>query len=617
MFKRGNKRAQVAIYVIVAIVVVAGILLYFILRERTSVSGVPINLQPVFDEYKACIKDETLAAASLMGSQGGRIAIKDYSPGSAYAPFSSQLNFLGFPVPYWYYITGNGVIKEQVPTKSDMELELGDYLQQRLSQCDFSEQRRKGFGVTLESPQVKATINDGTISVDVKSRLTARQDGDSISQNEFKVDVISKLGKFYRTAIDIYNKEKKDAFLENYSVDVLRLYAPVDGVEISCSGKVWRSREVVDTLYDALEANIAAIKFSGSYYSLTDDKHKYFVVDQPVDESVNLIFSRDWPSKVEINGDGVNDELMMAQPVGNQQGMGMMGFCYSPYHFVYDLSYPVLIQVYDGKDIFQFPVVVVVDKNMPRNALPTTEQPSESDVDICKFSTQDLAINLFDNGLNPVDGDVSYTCFNQRCSLGESTNGVLVAKVPSCINGKVEVSATGYSTSSDYVSSNEQSSVDIFLDREYMVNLSLNVGGKPFNGNAVISFNGNKSVGASFPDSKEVRISEGNYDVTVYAYANTSITIPSSTKTQCSKVPSGGLAGFFGGTTEQCYDINVPETKIESALIGGGHAGQYVLASQLERGVLNIDVGSLPTPTTLDQLQNNFQAFDQMGVSIS
>ena len=29
---------------------------------------------------------------------------------------------------------------------------------------------------------------------------------------------------------------------------------------------------------------------------------------------------------------------MIAKPVGTEQGMGIMGFCYSPYHFVYDIN---------------------------------------------------------------------------------------------------------------------------------------------------------------------------------------------------------------------------------------------------------------------------------------
>jgi len=60
---------------------------------------------------------------------------------------------------------------------------------------------------------------------------------------------------------------------------------------------------------------------------------------------------------------------LIANPVGNQPGLGVLCFCYVPYHFVYNIGYPVLIQVYSGEEIFQFPVAVVVKGNKPREAL--------------------------------------------------------------------------------------------------------------------------------------------------------------------------------------------------------------------------------------------------------
>ena len=45
--------------------------------------------------------------------------------------------------------------------------------------------------------------------------------------------------------------------------------------------------------------------------------------------------------KIEIHG--TNGALMLARPVGNAQGMGAMGFCYSPYHFV-------MMSSHDGSD---------------------------------------------------------------------------------------------------------------------------------------------------------------------------------------------------------------------------------------------------------------------------
>ena len=62
---------------------------------------------------------------------------------------------------------------------------------------------------------------------------------------------------------------------------------------------------------------------------------------------------------------------MIAKPIGTQPGLSAMKFCYAPYKFVYDMYFPVLIQVYskdDANEVFQFPVSVVINKNMPREA---------------------------------------------------------------------------------------------------------------------------------------------------------------------------------------------------------------------------------------------------------
>ena len=99
--------------------------------------------------------------------------------------------------------------------------------------------------------------------VNVDSNLYVSKGTDSGSKNSFSVSVDSKLGNLYQNALSIYNLERSNAFLENYSVDVLRIYAPVDGVDSSCSPKIWKTPDVVSGLKDALSANIAAIKFKG------------------------------------------------------------------------------------------------------------------------------------------------------------------------------------------------------------------------------------------------------------------------------------------------------------------------------------------------------------------
>ncbi len=619
MEKRGismikRKLGQVTIYVIIAIVLVVGIVLFFVLRNNLlGTEAIPQEVKEVYDYYQGCIRLETENAIQLAGSQGGRIDVADYVPGSDYAPFSSQLNFLGFPVPYWYYISGNGVIKEQVPSKSDIERELAVFIEEGLSECNFENFVIRGFVIERDEAEVNVIINENTVDVNVHSPLSVQREDKGHTKSTFAETVDTKLGKFYDLALEIYSKEKRDSFLEYYAADVLYLNAPVDGVEIQCGPLLWNTPGVMNDIRAGLEQNFATIKFRGNYYSLSNKTKEYFVVDHDVDEAVNVMYSKQWPTKIEINGEGVDEVVMMAEPVGTQEGMGAMGFCYVPYHFVYDVSFPALIQIYDENEMFQFPVVVVIDNNVPRQAL-VSELPYEdtSEEDICSKKTEEVEINLYDVNLNEVNGNITFECFDQRCRLGETTDGTLRSLAPACLNGYVSVRAEGYTDKKELFSTNKDKFIDVILDREYELNVSALMDGSKLDKTTIVSFMRTDGVSytLAFPQQKTITLSEGNYEVSAHVYGNSSITIPASSKTECVDVPKEGLLGLFGSTKEKCFDINMPETKIETALIGGGKTSTYILESDLRKKELIIRVQSLPPPRSIDQLANNFELFE-------
>jgi F0F1-type ATP synthase membrane subunit a len=98
MFIRGRK-GQLSVIVIVALVILAGIVIYFGFRN-VNVSSVPSELEPVYGYYSECIESTTEDALKIAGIQGGRIYLENYEPGSSYSPFGNQLRFLGSPVSY-------------------------------------------------------------------------------------------------------------------------------------------------------------------------------------------------------------------------------------------------------------------------------------------------------------------------------------------------------------------------------------------------------------------------------------------------------------------------------------------------------------------------------------
>src|SRR6185503_15086052 len=211
-------------------------------------SGISAEFQPVYDVYSECITQETENALSLLGSQGGRLNMGEYKAGNDYSPFSNQLNFLGVPVSYWYYVTGNNLIAEQVPTLNEMEREVEGFIEERINDCDLSAFAEQGFFIEKGDAKATVDINNEGVSVEVDEDLSVSKEDRSARKTSHSVEVNSNFGKLYSTAQQIYSKEKEDTFLEYYAVDVLNSYAPVDGVEVQCSPKVWKTPEVVSGL---------------------------------------------------------------------------------------------------------------------------------------------------------------------------------------------------------------------------------------------------------------------------------------------------------------------------------------------------------------------------------
>src|SRR3989344_4416185 len=111
------KRGQIGIFVIIGLVIVAGIGAFFLINSKMQQSPERSEMENVFERYSECIREETRLGASIAGSQGGYIYTEDYEDGSELSPTGSQLNFLGRPVIYWNYVSENGVNVERVPER--------------------------------------------------------------------------------------------------------------------------------------------------------------------------------------------------------------------------------------------------------------------------------------------------------------------------------------------------------------------------------------------------------------------------------------------------------------------------------------------------------------------
>ncbi len=602
-----DRRGQVTIFIIVAIVIVAGIILYFTLQGDSGES-IPEDMRPVYDYYVSCLEDTTGEGVRLLGEQGGYIETPDFVPGSPYIPFSSQLSFFGQAVPYWMYVSGNNILKEQIPTRNNMERELESYVSNRIVDCDFSDFEAMGYDVYIEDGSASVGIKESSVDVSVNNKITIFKGEQSAFVTSHEFSVGSKLGKFYNMAVDVYDYERENMFLENYALDVMRLYAPVDGVELGCSPKVFVDEEIREDLYGGLDSNMNSIKLKGNYYDLSSPERNYFVSDLgfDVDENVNVMYNPNWPTRIEIYGDRV------VAPVGAQPGVAAMGLCYVPYHLVYDISFPVMIQFYDSEELFQFPISVIIDNSQPREALPPTFGDVSLEDEVCKYQNSDLLVYTYDSELNPVEARLQFKCLDSICEIGETKNvgddAIFDGKVSQCVNGFIVASADGYADGKYKISTNSESVANIVLKKEYEVGLDLgDIGGV-----AMVSFmSEDYSTTVMYPEIKNVTLVEGEYDVSVYIYQNSTLTLESHSDRMCVDVPVSGVGGLLGLEEEKCYDIDVPSMAVEMAVIGGGSSTEYVAESMLSDSVeLNLNVPLFGRPASLDELQENYASVE-------
>ena len=624
-----NKKGQITIFIIIAIVIVAALIIFFTVRNVLDDDITRSEFSPIYESFDSCIEQTTREALSIAGTQAGYLFPPDFEPGSEYAPFSNQLEFVGLGIPYWYYLSSNGLVKEQVPNKRQIENQIAEFLEFELTRCDFSSFRQQGHEININTPDVEVKILDNKVQVKVDMNLEVEKVGSSEVKSSHEVEVRSKFGEFYNIALELYDKELQEVFLEDLSVDVMYNYAPVTGSEVSCSPLIWNPSEVVNDIKSGLSSNVQALKVDNGNYDLQNEEDKYFVVDFQTDENVRFLYQEDWPSKVEIWP--AENNLLLAEPVGLEEGLGILGFCYVPYHFVYDIYYPVLIQIYDTQEIFQFPVSVIVDKSVPRNSLEGERINEESSLnEFCSYRNTEVEVFTFDSALEPVEADIYFTCLNERCNMGKTQNlgsdAVLIENFPQCINGLVEAKAEGYITGSVIKSTNSEGVANIVLDKLYDLDLELVVGGLPLEsrdakGLAVVNFKNERyTTTVVYPRIKDVKLAEGLYNVSVQVFSGSSLTIPSSSERQCIEVASPGLLGFFGKKNEECFNIELPAQTLDNALSGGGNSQEFIFESDLQSSnSVKVSVPLLPNPTTFDQLQQNYELLSsqRLGVELS
>ncbi|MBS3160621.1 hypothetical protein J4213_02885 [Candidatus Woesearchaeota archaeon] len=594
-----KKRGQVSVYIILGLVVLITTVLLFSFRNYIFKSQFERELESIeiLEEFKpvknyldSCVSQVALEGAQILGSQGGYIELpQENVPVNPNAPFSNKLDVFrnnGLEVPYWFYETGNGIQKQQIPTLSEMQDQLAVYINSNLNDCLNNFTAFQGYDFSsFNNIETEIEIRDEEIFVRILSDMEISKDGLTAKFDKFLITVPVPLGKLYDTSLNLFEESSRNNFFEEKTIDMMVLYdeIPLSKTEFSCDIKIWDENQVKTDFKRIVNRNIGAVKTSQ-----TTDYFTLGSVDKDINS--NFLYSENWPFYMEVfpsdNGILKGDEII--KKTGALKALSIF-LCLNNYHFVYDVKYPILITLNKNNYNFQFAQMIVIDNNQPKENILGTLNPIET-VNICDRKATKTRVNTLTVNNNdvvvPLDNVlISFKCLTNTCNIGETSNengnAVLEENFQQCLNGQIIAEKEGYNKATSTISTNQESQVSLVLEPYYNKEIEIVVVDKSSgatrelrsNEKVLLTFDHlteDYSEAITYPETKNINLISGDYAITTYLSMNDpgKITIDPETVEKCVKVPKGGLLGLFFDETK-CITTTLEGFNLEDVVVGG------------------------------------------------
>lgn len=508
MLKKNNKNAQITVFVIIGIVMlITGIFLFFkndISLFENSQSKIKNQVKDVVDN---CLETHAYNGAFMLGMQGGFIDIpkklandpsKYIQYGGKIANWDSERNY-------------------DIPTINSMQKELNNYVHEQAIRCIKNDLNiiNSTFDVEYfeDEFRVETKINDQNIVVDsnIPIKIKEKNSDTEFLVNDFHVKLDDvKLGDLYNLAVEIYNLEGKNNFLESLVLDQIssasaydniKTSMPSEGLFISCSPRIWTLMQLQDNLVNLNNNNFKYLQFEGTYPKTAEfeanlggknkayqDYYKnnyFFKLQNPKSSFKDFNVDIFYPQTQNRSRFGFlannfrefkvtpsNGAIVKAMNFKVDSSLKMPLPCIQLFHHLYTLDYDLIIRLNDlGKNnnknfFFQFPLRVKIKNNNPKvkpfNQI-TTEPKTATNEKYCSNESKNsrLIVYAFDknNHQKPISGvNISYKCVNLECNMGttkkrfyngqevDTTTAKLDTLFPYCINGKVIANKKGYHT---------------------------------------------------------------------------------------------------------------------------------------------------------------------------
>lgn len=195
-----NKKAQITIFIIIAVLMVVAILLiFFAVRQRN------VSVQEMLDpnsNIQKCTKDAVEKAVDIMLPQGGYISPTNYKLFN-----NNKAAYLCYNKNYYF-----PCINQEPIYISHLEKEITNYIKPKIDECFYSlqlELEKRNYNIETGGLEVTAEVVPNNIKIHINKKFDLTRNEETRSYKKFEVKLISPLFDLANIAREIVNQESK------------------------------------------------------------------------------------------------------------------------------------------------------------------------------------------------------------------------------------------------------------------------------------------------------------------------------------------------------------------------------------------------------------------------
>ncbi len=212
-----NKKGQVTIFIIVAVIIVSVIASFFLLKSGIvpGIGGKAEKNPNIF--LSSCLEEKVREGVKLISIQGGYIE----NPLNKAFKFEAEESPVN--ISYLCYNQNNNLlcVPQEPMLIRHLKKEINDYISKDVESCfnQFtSSLEKQGYYLDASYRRFEIELTEGKININIDAEITSTKSGETSKQKGFKVIVLS---KFYDLALvvqEIVNKEATAGEFNHYDI---------------------------------------------------------------------------------------------------------------------------------------------------------------------------------------------------------------------------------------------------------------------------------------------------------------------------------------------------------------------------------------------------------------